>query len=272
MYKIKLFSNMSGISAGQSVRQMLSNKDWWKGMFSNIVSTMIGIALTIGVAALVEYHNNKKQSREMMFNVINVCEDNTETLEKFDSIFQMQIAAIDTLVELYHAEHEFKDSLTKAQEDTLTKYIDRAFKTVSIFYSHNQVGKYFYSAQMMHQFGNADMYNSFSSFVQVDELVNDNINEINKKYLAIMCNMDNMVNVDGLSTQEAVAEVIRNHSLTEYQYQIRASMLSTFIKAYKDLFSVLLEEMDATKEEYEDYKESIDDGTRDKSHLYKSDI
>ena len=247
---------MANIKVFHRIRVMLCTRNWLKAILGNILSTMMGIILTIGIGALVEYHKDKELARNMMFNVVSATVDNRMTIEKYDSVFKKQIKSIDSLVSYYN-----KGTLDKVPEDTLYKHLN-VLKQYSMF-SRKAPEIYINNARTIQQFGNTDVYEDFQEFVQIDRLTFSDIVDITSDWKEFSSTVYSKMKVGHDKPAIIVRELIESNTLTNYEWKLQLMMLPEIEDMYRNFFKQLLKIMQATEEEYNNYLKSNEDGIKD---------
>lgn len=241
-------------SASGIVKEFVSNKRWWIIVLGNLLSTMLGIILTVGVAALVQEHNDRKLGREMMFNVAKTAQDNLPLAQDFDSIYKSQIKAIDVIQVLYKICNGDLSQMT--EPEVISEYLKQTYTASKYTITRSRTENYFYGAQMMHQFRNPEVYAHFALYVQFDVDVNDRMTRLNQEGDDIRRRITAMREVEGMSDVEIAQALIQDHTLSDYRYNLIKASMHQQVENYKQYFQMMLRDMGATQQDYDEYVKS----------------
>lgn len=253
----------------EKLKSDITSMSWWYGTLGNILSTVIGIALTFGVTALVSRYQDKQDARELMFNVVATCERNMHTVEKYDSIVKAETASIDTLVEFYHSTDGWKKGFS---HDTLQRCFDRITKSMFPGSTHSTLSSYFFTTQTMHQIGNADIYQVFSDFVDADRVIFEQLDAFNQRNTELVASIFEEAKYSEVTGREIIAENIENKKLTRYAVDARFLGLSVKADMYRHYLGILLSAMGATEEEYEEFKKNNTSAVDGEDYHHQEDL
>ncbi|MGN1262489.1 MAG: hypothetical protein ACI4TW_00490 [Prevotella sp.] len=236
--------------------KLFSDKEWWLGLWSNILATVIGIVLTIGVTYYFEIQNDREQGRFIMYKVVeNLKRDSMVMTKRIESL-DKQLKACEELLTIYKENGKsmqgIADSIIKKHINLIGEYkfdlpIDRP-------------ELYFYDSNIMHQIGSLPLYSLFSISIQINKKSVEEMERLNKMQWDLLQQAIKKSETEDDDVQKIVEELIREDFIPNYyvNLNIRLPILKGYKVLYDDMIPRLLKEMKSSEEEYLEFRKGVE--------------
>ncbi len=222
---------------------------WLHDVLGNLIATIMGIALTFGVATCVDHRKSEQESREVMLNAIRSIEVDGDMLEKTDSVFNSHLAIVDNLINLYWANDK---DLSRVPEEVLRAEMNKLGEC-RLFSKQGHSELYFFDAQIVHQFADVDAYQRFAMYLQFDKESFELINALYSQHRTILQEAKSKQIIDGKPLSTIVEELLTEHLLTDYVFKIQYAALSERKEKNDYFYEQMLKLAGVSEEDYKEY-------------------
>lgn len=232
--------------------RLFSDKAWWLGVLSNVLATVIGIALTIGVTYYSEIRHDREQGRIIMFKVIEKLKaDSVAANHKMESI-DGQLKACEGLLAIYK---ENGKSMQGVADSVIKKYMN-VIGNYQFSGLNGSLEMYFYDPNVVRQIGNQALYTVFSLAIQVDKKCVEEMERLNSIQWNVLQQAVKKSGAEDKNIQQTAEELIREGFVPDYY----ANLYMSLLKGYKDFYGAtipqLLKEMKSSEKEYLEFQNS----------------